>query len=239
MFDPNKRVLLLATVLAAALVTAAAFERSACFLLKCATVERISTVPAISPVQQLWVGMDEAERDGRYDEALALNEAIRSDHADLYLINYRAGRLHFLKQDYAAAVESYRRAANLSPSAINPLLELAACYVRLDQTDQAILAYQSVLALDPMNPAANSRLADLHFQRQNYATADAFYLRLCALHPEDLDVATRYGWSQFRQERISQARAVFQAVLIAAPLHEQALSGLRACDALKTSDAEE
>ena len=75
-----------------------------------------ATITEFKPTQaqQLWLAMDEAEKNGRYDEALASNHAIQASHGNHYLINYRAGRLYSLKENHADAFESYQKASALA-----------------------------------------------------------------------------------------------------------------------------
>ena len=180
--------------------------------------------------QQLWQAMEQAEKEGRYTEALACNQAIRLQTGELYLVNYRAGRLHFLQQDYAAASEAYRRASVLAPGALAPLQGLVNCYVAQGRHELALQTCRAVLVLDPMNEATNRRCGELHLLRKEYPEAERYYLKLLGLHPEDLEVAAQYGWCLFHQQRVLQARATFGAILLAAPNQSSALSGWYACE---------
>ena len=104
---------------------------------------------------------------------------------------------------------------------------LANCYVAQEETEKAIKTSTGLLVIDPMNYTANRRLADLHFQKQAYGSAESYYLKLAILYPEDLTVASQLGWCYFHLKRVEQARVVFASILIAAPDHASSLSGLR------------
>lgn len=189
-----------------------------------------AAAPAWVAMQQLWRNMNDAERDGRYEEALEYNRAIRSQTGDLYLITLRAGWLHYLKGDYAAGSASYRQAAALSPGAVSPLLGLANCQAAAGDAESALRAAQAVLAIDPMNYPANRRVADLLYRKGDYPHAETYYLKIATLYPEDLDTAAQLAWCHLQQGRVSQARTIFGNVLIASPNHAASLQGIGACD---------
>ena len=152
---------------------------------------------------------------------------------DGYLINLRAGWLHYLQKNYADAATAYRRAAAFAPGAIAPVQGLLNCALAEGQTDQAIQCGKGLLLLDPMNVTANRQLAVLYFARNDHAAAEVLYLKLAILHPEDLDIACQLAWCQFHLARVDQARTIFTGVLIASPAHPAALPGLVACNASK------
>ena len=180
--------------------------------------------------QQLWLAMDEAEKNGRYDEALATNHAIQAAHGNHYLINYRAGRLYSLKENHTAALESYRKASSLAPGAMAPLNAMAASYIALEKLDLAIKTSLAVLVIDPMNQIANRRLAELYILSKQYLMAETYYLKMLSLTPEDLDIGAQYAWCLYYEGRLDQAQKVFGTILTAAPSHTSSLLGWNLCD---------
>lgn len=191
------------------------------------------SIPQISgnltPAQQLWQNLAAAEKNGQYDDALEYSRLLREQHGELYLVNLRAGWLHYLKKDFASSLEAYRRASLQSPGSVSALQGMASCAVELGHIDQAIQTTNALLAIDPMNYQANRRLADLYFQKKNIARAELFYLKLSSLYPEDLDVATQLAWCYHGQARVEAAQSIFQSVLIVAPNHSSAQVGWNAC----------
>lgn len=235
MNDPNARLRAIWVLLSGALVTAACYSATAFRpegewpRVSRSAAEKPS-VDGLTPAQRLWRSMDEAEKNGRYDEALALNDAIRARHGDLYLVNFRAGRLHALKQDFASAAEAYRRAAAMSPKALAPLNGMAACYVAMGKSDLALKTSLAVLTIDPMNATATRRVAELHVEAKEPQAAEAYYLKLLAAAPEDLDLGAQYAWCLLAQGKTDQARAVFGSILVAAPGHASSLAGWNRCN---------
>jgi tetratricopeptide (TPR) repeat protein len=179
---------------------------------------------------EMWRAMNAAEAEQKLDVALKLNQAIREQSGDQYLVDLRAGWLHYRKKQYVEALGFYRKAAGLAPSSLAPLLGLSNCHLALGDLDSAAQAATSVLAIDPMNYAATRRLAEMHYRKNEYAAADARCLTLVALYPEDLDAAALLAWCRLQQDQPAEARAIFANILIAQSTHASSLEGIAACD---------
>ena len=184
---------------------------------------------ALRPDQQLWVSSYEAEQQGQYDRALKVMETVRSAQGDYYLANLRSGWLHYLKKEYDKAMPFYRKAAQLAPGALSPLVGQMNCQEALGATEDALKTGTSLLVLDPMNTSVNRRIADLHYVRKDYARAISYYLKLCTLYPEDLDCANALAWSYLNLGQVADAQAVFANILVVAPAHASALQGQALC----------
>jgi tetratricopeptide (TPR) repeat protein len=181
-------------------------------------------------VADLWRAMNAAEAEEKFDHALKLNQAIRSESGDLYLVDLRAGWLRYKKKQYALAMDFYRKAAALAPSAIAPLLGLANCHAALDDLESATQAATAVLAIDPVNYAAQRRLAELRYRQKQYAVAETHCRTLVALYPEDLDVAALFAWCRLQQDQPAEARSIFLNILIAQGTHASSQEGFAACE---------
>jgi tetratricopeptide (TPR) repeat protein len=221
------RALALAAILVAAAAYSVASPRSSPPAVPAITVPDANG--NLTPAQQLWQNLNDAEKNGRYDDALAFAKLLRGQYGELYLVNLRSGWLFYLKKDYTSSLEAYRRASVQAPGSASALQGMASCYVELGYTEQAIQTSNALLAVIPMNYQANRRLADLYFQVKNYSRAEVLYLKLSNMYPEDLDVAAQLAWCYFSQGRGDAAQAIFQSVLIVAPNHASAQVGLNSC----------
>jgi tetratricopeptide (TPR) repeat protein len=179
---------------------------------------------------ELWRAMNAAESEQKLDQALKINQAIRDQTGDLYLVDLRAGWLHYKKKQYVEALGFYRKAAGLAPSALAPLLGLSNCQLALGDLESSAQSATAVLGIDPMNYAATKRLAELHYQKHDYAAAESRCLTLVALYPEDLDVAALLAWCRLRQDQPIEARTIFANILVAQSTHPSSLEGIAACD---------
>src|SRR5207247_4375994 len=79
------------------------------------------------------------------------------------LVYYRAGR-------YRAALEPYRRASSLQPSAAGPFQMLGNIYYQLGNIDEAIGNYEHAVRLGT-NAAAYANLALAYYRRTRYDEA--------------------------------------------------------------------
>jgi tetratricopeptide (TPR) repeat protein len=179
---------------------------------------------------ELWRAMNAAEAEEKVDHALKLNQAIRDETGDLYLVDLRAGWLHYKKKDYLEAITFYRKAAGLAPSAIAPLFGLANCHAALGDLESAAQAATAVLAIDPLNYTAQRRLAELRYRQHQYAAAETHCRTLVALYPENLDVAALFAWCRLQQDQPAEARSIFGNILIAQGTHASSLEGIAACE---------
>ena len=181
-------------------------------------------------VAELWRAMNVAEAEEKVDQALKLNQAIRDQSGDLYLVDLRAGWLEFKKKRYADAMGFYRKAAGLAPSALAPLFGLINCQAALGDVEAAAQTATAVLAIDPVNGTALRRLAELHYRKHEYSLAESRCRTLAALYPEDLDIAALLGWCRLQEDQPAEARSIFANILIAQGTHASSLEGIAACD---------
>jgi len=110
-------------------------------------------------------------RSKRYDDAIANFQKILRDNpnvqpvtkADLY---GRIGGAQYAKGDLNAALASYTTASTLTPNDSGPLTQVAVIYDQSGRTEQARVAYESALKVDPDNAQAMNNLAYLKAQEQ-------------------------------------------------------------------------
>ena len=182
---------------------------------------------------EMWRAMNAAEAEQKLDVALKLNQAIRDQTGDLYLVDLRAGWLQYKKKQYALAMGFYRKAAVLAPSALAPLLGLSNCQLALGDLESAAQTATarpaSVNRSDELR-GDEKRIAEMHYRKNEYVAADARCLTLVALYPEDLDVAALLAWCRLQQDQPLEARTIFANILIAQSTHPSSLEGIAACD---------
>lgn len=89
-----------------------------------------------------------------YDTALAdFDEVIKRAPMVAEAWNKRA-ILHYLTGDYQASLADIKHTLALEPRHFGALAGLGLVYLELDQDEAALDAFQRVLKIDPMNPAA-------------------------------------------------------------------------------------
>ena len=85
---------------------------------------------------------------------------------------------------FALAIEKLSKALTLNPNFIPALNQLAGIYEGKKDFEQAIIYYQHVVQLDPINGAAHARLARAMMAQKNIQGAITLYQKAIALQPE-------------------------------------------------------
>jgi tetratricopeptide (TPR) repeat protein len=94
------------------------------------------------------------EAEGEPAAAFAVLESLVESHPDDYLLFLQLGWLSFLLEDYESAEAHYGRASTLSKGGAEPELGLAWVYLRTDRPDEALEAFDRVLAMRPADASA-------------------------------------------------------------------------------------
>jgi tetratricopeptide (TPR) repeat protein len=102
----------------------------------------------------------------------------------------------FRDSKYETAVEHFRSAVDLDPELLNAHLYLAAAYASQYQPggesaenkkigEEAIRAYENVLAKDPSNVGSVKGIAGIYFNMRNFEKAKEYYLKTAKLEPKN------------------------------------------------------
>jgi len=94
------------------------------------------------------------EAEGDPAAAVAVLESLVDSHPDDYALFLQLGWLYFLLEDFENAEAYYRRASTLSAGGAEPELGLAWVYLRTDRPDEALDAFDRVLAMRPEDASA-------------------------------------------------------------------------------------
>ncbi len=154
------------------------------------------------------------EAKGEYSEAL--NSALKIVLMDTgnYDALLRAGWLFYRRQDYNASQDYYRKASNLKPGAIEPLLGRTLPLMASEKWEEAERVAEAIISKDPRNYLAGSRLAYILFSRAMYGRAAGMYEKVLELYPGDTDMKLGLAWSLYRMGRIKRSGELFRQVLM-------------------------
>lgn len=199
------------------------------FAVLVATACQASTGTSVSG---LWAKSLEAEADGDYVYALKYHEQLPPKVGASYSAALRAGWLHYMNQDYSAALKHYEKAAGLSSGALAPLYGAMNCHVALKDNARATRVAKAILVIDELNYTANKQLAAIYYAEGKFSLAAAYYRKLNRLYPEDLAVASGLAWSYLEQGESRQAAPLFKEILMVSPDYAYAERGLEICNRL-------
>ncbi len=148
-----------------------------------------------------------------------------------YFANLRAGWLYYLQGKSEESVRYYDRAVGLKPMAVEPLLGKLLPLVGIAAWGDVIKAARKVLAIDPGNFQANSKLAYALYMSGNFAKAAKVYSFLVERYPSNVEMKLGLGWSNLKMAKTQRARGLFLEALKINSSSQKAANGLAACAA--------
>lgn len=98
---------------------------------------------------------------------------------------------------------------------------------------QAAGRYQEALSLDPQNVHAHHRLAIIHDQQHDYATAEQHYEAALKSEPENVMILNDLGYSYYLQRRYEDSAAHLEYILAIQPGDQLAMRNLALVRAAK------
>ncbi len=125
----------------------------------------------------------------------------------------------YTNQDYETAVREFKRASGLGRSSTygaDAAQYLAMAYLQMDDTENAIKAYQSALQIDPYRDDTRVKLGNIYFSQEKYDDARGQYAEAVRLNPSTVN---RYSLGQAYIElgRYSEAETQYDEIQRLAP----------------------
>ncbi len=165
-----------------------------------------------------------------YESQNNITEAIKvlvdvSD-ANCYECFLRSGYLFYTAKQHLEAEKSYAKAIALKPYSIEAKLGVVLPLAELGNWAKVISTYQEILKIDPQNSTANYRLGLIYYNTANYSEAYKYFDKLINLYPFDYYGLLMQGWTCFRLGKNSDAKILFNKVLMYQPNDSSALEGL-------------
>ena len=159
-----------------------------------------------------------AEAAGAFKLALQLNPRHSQARYNLAFVQQQRGELN-------SAVESYRRAVNLAPSA-QSWNNLGNCYFSLGDPEAALASFTRAQSIDSRAAAAPNNAAAVYLAIGRPDQAERIYRQILAAHPGFAEAHYNLGLALMDLERPQEAVEHFRAALQYRPDYAQALYGL-------------
>jgi tetratricopeptide (TPR) repeat protein len=169
----------------------------------------------------------DAEKSKDYAKAIEPLEKLGTSGNSDYIVQYRLGWLNYCNKQYDESISHYKKAVQLAPNAVEPLLALMTVQMAAVKNDDALRTGQSVLTRDPNNYTATSRVAWLCYLQQDYRRAASLYRKLVTLYPTDTEMLLGLGYALKKAGDTKEGDACFQKVLLLSPDNARALEGLK------------
>lgn len=96
-------------------------------------------------------------------------------------------------EDYPAAEQLLRQVTASQPELAGPWVNLGQVYLKLDNEEEARLAFRNAIAANPANCAAYNQLGVLSRQMGDFAQAENHYLKCLSAQPDSADVYLNLG----------------------------------------------
>ena len=165
-----------------------------------------------------------AEAKGNYDDAIG---ALRGSYSNLYEQNLRLGWLYFLAKNYTSSAAYYQKAIDQRPYAIEPKFGLVKPLNALGQVERMLGLYVAILQVDPQNTQANYWVGVIYLNRKQFDKAARFFEKVVNLYPFDYDTNLSLAFTYLSLGKKTEARALYNKVLLIRPGDAQALAGLK------------
>ena len=164
------------------------------------------------------------EADSAYLKAANTLKAVYA--ADSYELNLRLGWLNYMAGKYTDAQGYYQKAINLMPYSIEAKFGYALPTAALGNWEQVGKQYEDILKIDPNNTQANYRLGYISYTNEDYQKAYTYFEKVANLYPFDYDTALMLAWTNYRLNKLREAKVIFNKVLMMSPNDDSALQGL-------------
>ncbi|RZK31870.1 MAG: tetratricopeptide repeat protein [Hymenobacter sp.] len=165
-----------------------------------------------------------AEAKANYDDAIG---ALKSRYTNLYEQNLRLGWVYFLAKNYTQSAVYYQKAVEQRPYAIEPKFGLIKPLNALGQVEKMLGLYTAILQIDPQNTQANYWAGVIYVNRKQFDKAAKYFERVINLYPFDYDTNLSLAWTYLNLGKKSEARALYNKVLLIRPGDANALAGLK------------
>ena len=168
-----------------------------------------------------------SEAKGDYQAAIKNFASVGSSAGSSYIAQLRLGWLNYCAKEYQQSANYYKKAVQLAPLAIEPLLGQMLAQQLSENTDEAMRTGNAILRRDPNNYTANSRLAWMYYVKRDYKQAAILYRKLVGLYPTDTEMLLGLGFALKYSGEKKDADKQFNTVLLLSPDNSRALEGLK------------
>jgi tetratricopeptide (TPR) repeat protein len=168
-----------------------------------------------------------AEAKGDYPAAIKALTSVGSSANSSYIAQLRLGWLNVCAKEYSQSVTYYKKAVQLAPLAIEPLLGQMLAQQLSENTEEAMRTGNAILRRDPNNYTATSRLAWIYYVKRDYKQSIILYRKLVGLYPSDTEMLLGLGFALKYSGEKKEADKQFNTVLLLSPNNTRALEGLK------------
>ncbi|MCB9020463.1 MAG: tetratricopeptide repeat protein [Chitinophagales bacterium] len=112
------------------------------------------------------------------------------------------------------------------PVATEPLWGILKPYAAQNDWAKVEATYKNIIKIDPRNSVAHYWLGVIFYNRKDYTSAKKYLDVSLNLNPFDYDVLLMSAWTNYFLGNNSEAKTLFNKVLLSHPYDKSALDGL-------------
>jgi tetratricopeptide (TPR) repeat protein len=165
------------------------------------------------------------EQEGNYSKAISLLKQSYIENS--YEYNLRLGWLDYLAGQYTESSSYYNKAIEIKPMSIEARFGLIYPLLALGNISLTEKTYHDILKISPLETKANYRLALMYYQQEKFKEADKYLRTIINLFPFDYDTMILMAWNSYQMGKKSDAKVLFQKVMLNRPNDKSALEGLK------------
>lgn len=175
-------------------------------------------------IQEAFTKSYALETNKKYTEAIDALKLLNAN--ENYPVQLRLGWLSYSNKKYAESVAYYTKAASLMPASIEAFLGMANPLAAQNKWVELEQNYLNILKNDPKNSTINFRLGQIYYNRKEYSKAEKYFSASLNLYPFDYDSMLMSGWNYYFLGKYSEAKELFNRVLLYNPSDASAKEGI-------------
>ena len=196
------------------------FALVACMMLSLHQTQGQDMSKTISAFQQSYI----SEASGDFQKAMDVLKEVYNEKS--YEINLRLGWLAYLSGLFSESIAFYNKSISLMPYSIEARFGLVYPASALGNWNMVISQYEKILEINPNNTIANHRLGLIYYGREDFETAYTYFEKVVNLYPFDYDALIMFAWTNYKVNKLREAKILFQKALMHTPGGSSALEGL-------------
>jgi tetratricopeptide (TPR) repeat protein len=151
------------------------------------------------------------ESQENYTKAISAFENLNK--SDSYSIILRLGWLHYMNADYMKSKTYYEKAIQIKSKSIEAKLGLIYPLAAVNNWDDVMVVYQSILSIDNNHTSSHYQLAYIYFVRKKYTDAEKHLKTVLSLYPFDYDSNALIGNVYVKLGQIKEAKYHYNKAL--------------------------
>ena len=160
---------------------------------------------------------EKAEREERYEDALARYQQAIEIFPDMKGVHRRIGMMHLKLEDYPKAAEALEKVPMEEELTFGLANNLGVTYLAMNEYEKAEKNLLIASRLNPSYPLAYFNLATLYMRTEEPEKATQFFQKYLDLKPEDVSATQTYALLLLQLKRWEAAIKVLEQVRLAAP----------------------